>query len=49
MLYYLVTLNIKRISCYDSAELCENDYCKFYKEAATLYPSMALVSREELL
>jgi hypothetical protein len=49
MLYSLVTLNIKSISCYESAELCENDYGKLYKEAATFYPSMALISREELL
>jgi hypothetical protein len=49
MLYSLVTLKIKSISCYESTELCENDYGKLYKETATLYPSMALISREELL
>ena len=49
MLYSLVTLNIRSISCYESAELCENDYGKLYKEAATLYPSIALISREGLL
>jgi hypothetical protein len=48
MLYSLITLKIKSISCYESAELCENDYGKLYKEASTLYPSMSLISREEL-